>query len=332
MKRPLFVFAGQSNMMGAAVNPAKEQVYYNDSYEYLHKPRRFGESIGKFKKEGFPVGEFSYKNLDEAYEKGASSETKSTLVDYMKNSFFCPAMNELKNDETKERYKLEEFSEDRFPPMCASMAPYIVKGLEDNGYVCAYTHIAKGGMDIKYFIEGDAADYFYRKSADFFADSEKRFATDDTSEKILVWHQGESDVNNGCDYYVEALGKLWEKAKNIGFTKLLIIRVGYWAVDEITEIMRAQEIFCRKTEDAYIVTRAASFIEWCPSVSRRMMDWEVPDEFNEKCRDAYLGYWNGHLNEKGFRTIAKYAVPNIIRIVYEGKDAVLEEEQVNALK
>lgn len=51
MERPLFVFAGQSNMMGACVYPPYKQIIFQDSYEYIHKPKRFGVQIGGFKKE-----------------------------------------------------------------------------------------------------------------------------------------------------------------------------------------------------------------------------------------------------------------------------------------
>ena len=67
MKRPLFVNSGQSNMMGAAVYPAREQIYFENSFEYLHKPKRFGEKLGEFKNYGFPCGEFSYKDIEKAY-------------------------------------------------------------------------------------------------------------------------------------------------------------------------------------------------------------------------------------------------------------------------
>ena len=41
MKRPLFVFAGQSNMMGAPVFPAKEQIYY--TFQALTTCRHFSK-------------------------------------------------------------------------------------------------------------------------------------------------------------------------------------------------------------------------------------------------------------------------------------------------
>ena len=56
MKRPLLVFAGQSNMMGAAVFEATRQIHFKNSFEYLHKPKRFGSAIGDFKNFGFPAG------------------------------------------------------------------------------------------------------------------------------------------------------------------------------------------------------------------------------------------------------------------------------------
>ena len=63
VKRPLFVFAGQSNMEGGAAYPPSEQIRFSDSYEYLHKPRRFGEERGVFKKTAYPAGEFSYETV-----------------------------------------------------------------------------------------------------------------------------------------------------------------------------------------------------------------------------------------------------------------------------
>ena len=84
-QRELFVFAGQSNMMGACVYPAKEQIIFKSSYEYLHKPKRFGECIGAFKAEAFPSGEFSYRNLARAYTDDADFTVKSSLANYVTN-------------------------------------------------------------------------------------------------------------------------------------------------------------------------------------------------------------------------------------------------------
>ncbi|MBE6538683.1 MAG: hypothetical protein E7671_04370 [Ruminococcaceae bacterium] len=189
MKRPLFVFAGQSNMVGAATYPATEQVYFEKSFEYLHKKKRLGAKMGEFKTYGFPTGEFAYKDLKAAYGENPDLDMKSTLGKYDDNSFFCPSMNDIANEETKQRFSFYHFSESNLR-MSSSLAPFIVKGLEEKGYACAYTHMASGGVPIRHFTDGGAAEYFYEKVADFFADCEERFAGDDMSERVLFWHQG----------------------------------------------------------------------------------------------------------------------------------------------
>ena len=56
MRRDLFVFAGQSNMVGASVFPPKYSLCTKNSYEYKHKMRRLGMSTGEFVPAGYPVG------------------------------------------------------------------------------------------------------------------------------------------------------------------------------------------------------------------------------------------------------------------------------------
>ena len=323
MKRPLFVFAGQSNMMGAAVYEASEQIYYENSYEYLHKPRRFGATIGQFKTYGFPTGEFSYKDLKLAYGDFQNGEVKSSLNDYQQNCYFCPSMNNLNRP-------FADFSESTHN-MASSLAPYIVKGLEEKGLACAYTHIAKGGVAIDHYLEGQAAYYFAEKVTDFFADCAVRFKEDDIDEKVLVWLQGESDSDSGYEYYMDALRRLWSSAKRVGFTKFFIIRVGYWGSENIVDVMRAQEDFSREMKDAFIITRVCSFMEF---YGQDTNGWFCDGDSNDFtfCRDSFYGYDNQHINEKGFRLIAQYAVPNIIRILYEGGEPVLEQERIFGIK
>jgi len=328
MKRPLFVFAGQSNMMGAAVLEATGQIHYKNSFEYLHKPRRLGASSGDFKNYGFPTGEFSYIDLSAAYGNNKSADKKSQLADYQQNTYFCPSMCNFKDAKDKSVYSFAKFSE-ASNRHGVSLAPFIVKNLEEAGFYCAYTHIAKGGVPIKHFLEGDAAEYFSQKVNHFFEDSEKRFCNDDTTEKVLVWLQGESDAGNTYEYYLEGLNKLWNNAKSLGFTRFMVVRVDFFGNLNITEIMRAQEDFCRTTENAYIITRVASFFDCCKT-DNHMTFTKTDPEF-DACRDSFYGYANEHINEKGFKVIAKYATPNIIRIIFEGKEPILEEEIVEPL-
>ncbi len=325
MKRPLLVFAGQSNMMGAAVYPAKEQIEFKNSVEYLHKPRRFGQPTGRFKTFGFPTGEFSYIDLS---SYGTDHESLSTLTDYGKNTHFCPSMYNLKEEREKTIYPFCHFSEATVG-QAVSPAPILVRELENAGLACAYTHIAKGGAPIRHFLEGEAADYFDRKATDFFTDAAARYPDDDTSDRVLIWLQGESDIENGCTYYRDALKSLWARCKSLGFTRFLIIRVGFWDHAGIADIMLTQEQFCAETPDAFILTRAASYLHhpdqpkgWLP---------ELGEEFT-LCRDSYFGFANHHINEKGFETIARYALPNLIRILWENQEPILESEQVAALR
>ena len=329
MIRPLLVFAGQSNMMGASVYPASEQIYFKNSFESMHKAQRFGEAMGSFKSYGFPCGEFSYKDLFEAYGDGCATCAKSSLSNYGKNTFFCPSMCNLKNDEDKSEYPFAHFSE-ATAPMGVSIAPYMVKGLEEAGYSCAYAHIAKGAVPIEHYLSGGAADYFDQKVSDFFADCEKKFPDDDTSERVLFWLQGESNANDNCVDYKNKLSLLWERAKNLGFTKFCIIRVGFWGNENITEVMRAQEEFCKETEGAYMLTRVCSYFEF---KGQNAENWFVSPPSSEfsLCRDSFYGFTNQHVNEKGFKVITKYALPNLIRILYEDKEPILEKELISAL-
>lgn len=97
------------------------------------------------------------------------------------------------------------------------------------------------------------------------------------------------------------------------------------------DVMRAQEDFCKNTEGAYIITRVCSFIPWDFQQGSEWFDGELDEEFS-LCRDKFLGFDNHHINEKGFKLVAKYAVPNIIRILIENRNPQLEEERVKLLK
>ena len=324
-RRPLFVFAGQSNMMGAAVYPQSEQIYFENSFEYLHKPKRMGEPFGAFKNYGFPSGEFSYVDLKAAYGNITLPLFKSKLNHYERNTYFCPSMANLEDDEAKTTEFFNTYSE-RNATVGTCLAPFVVKGLEENGYPCCYAHIAKGSVPIKYYLEGGAADYFEQKVTDFFKESARKFPEDDTSDKILVWLQGESDGSSSYEYYLCQLELLWQKAKKLGFNKFFIIRIGYWNLKSISEIMRAQEDFCKRTENAFIVTRVLSYFTH-PTLNEDGWFKTSPAPECRDCRDSFKGFNNNHINEKGFRVVAEHAVPNIIRIL-NGENPILEPENI----
>ena len=342
-KRPLFVFAGQSNMMGAAVYPASEQIYYKDSYEYLHKPRRLGADTGTFKKYGFPSGEFSYRDLQAAYGEVtlAAGEKQSELADYSANTLFVSSLCNLKDDEQKLMESFSKYSE-KTMNQGVCLPPFWVQELEKEGYSCAYAHIAKGAVSIMHFLGEDvspvkademareASAYFAEKVKAFFEDCEKQFVGDDMSVKALVWLQGESDAAYGYQYYKTALSVLWDKARALGFTHFFCIRVDYFGNPGILDVMKAQEDFCAETPDAYMLTRACSFMPYAGHDDKDWFVGEIPPEYHD-CRDSFYGFPNQHINEKGFCLIAKRSVANFIKLMAKGQIPELEPELIKAM-
>ena len=362
MKRDLFVFAGQSNMMGASVYPPKKTLSIRDSYEYKHKPKRLGEAEGRFTLVSYPVGEFSYADLDLAYRaEMTNARGESFLHDYAKNTFFCPAMSNMKSDTEKSLYTFPSFSE-ATAQNGVTLAPFLAEKWEELGNRCAFAHIAKGGVSIDYFMTDDmiaeyalrldrynqkygtsydatvpedhrksgAPEYFLEKCKDFFADAEKHFEGDDLSNRCFFWLQGESDTKRSATEYEIKLSILWEQLKAIGFTHFFCIRVDYFNTDNIYRVMQAQENFVSHHEDAYMLTRIASYFTHS---EQNEDEWFLspPTDECRNCRDSFYGYPNQHINEKGFLTIAERAVKNLEHVLIHGNSPILEEENIRLL-
>ncbi len=358
-RRDLFVFAGQSNMMGAAVLPPKKPICVADSYEYKHKAKRLGSKRGEFVLAGYPCGEFSY--TDEMFEKAYLSDNtdisgNSHLDKYTPNTYFCPAMCNLKNFENHEQYAFDYFSESSFKSG-STLAPLFAVEWEKRGQQSAYAHIAKGGVSIVHYFNSEMIDeynrrasehnkknnntlpfinekkamwlgasaYFDRKVKDFFADAKERFAGDDMTNKVFVWCQGESNSILSKDNYKIRMEILWEHAQELGFTHFFCVRVGNWRVSgDICCVMKAQEEFCAENKNCHIITRAMSFM-LNPGVDTD--DWfaENPEDEYRDCRDSCFGFGNSHINEKGFALIAERMADNTLR-VFDGKKPILEKE------
>ena len=362
MKRDLFVFAGQSNMMGASVLFPKKEVLLSRSFEYKHNPRRLGAPTGNFVSTVYPVGEFSYSDLEKAYAPAMTSENgASLLADYVQSTYFCPAMANFQSAEEKSVFPFPAFSE-ATAQNGATLAPLLAEQWEQAGYACAYTHIAKGGVTIAYYFTDEmaeeyarriekynqengtrysalftesqlmpgAADYFFEKCTDFLADSKTRFPDDNLDNKCFFWLQGEGDVHRSAVEYEIKMDILWDRLKKLGFTHFFCIRVDYFGDDRISEIMKAQENFTARHQDAYMLTRAASYFTY---PGQNEQEWFVtpPDEEYRLCRDSFFGYSNQHINEKGFSVIAAHGVKNLYRVLIEKKEPILEEENIRAL-
>ncbi|MBR3933106.1 MAG: hypothetical protein IKJ68_04285 [Clostridia bacterium] len=362
MRRDLFVFAGQSNMMGASVFPPKYPLCTKRSYEYKHKMRRLGMPTGEFVPVGYPVGEFSYKDMDLAYAPDlVNKRGDSRLSNYVENTYFCPSMSNLKSEADKEVFPFATFSE-ADAPMGATLAPFVANEWEKKGYACTYAHIAKGGVSIDYYFTDDmvqeykdrikawnrthgtslnpdisnnlrmngAADYFFEKCADFLSDAETAFAEDNLASRCFFWLQGEADTNLSANEYKIKLEILWETLKQTGFTYFFCLRVDFFGETSIDRIMQAQEQFVNDHEDAYMLTRAASYFLYA---GRDEKDWFItqPGEEYRFCRDSFFGYPNQHINEKGFLLLAQRATQNIVRILIRGEAPMLEEENIKTL-
>ena len=357
-KRELLVFAGQSNMMGASVYPPRDPAKSLDSFEYKHAPRRrFGK--GEFVLGAHPAGEFSYVDTERAYSEAyLQADGKSTLTNYWDNTYFCPAMANLRAEEGKELYRFIDFSEATMQAG-ASLPPLLARAWEARGGCSAYAHIAKGGMSIRHFLtremgehysriiekhneeSGDslstdprladqqagAAEYFLEKCRDFFEEARERFPTEDTSEKILVWIQGESDADRTAVEYEAYLSALWEGLREIGFTKFFMLRIDFWGDVRIRAVMDAQERFCRHNKDAYMMSRALSFIPYAEPTGLLS---SVTDEYRF-CRDNAYGFNNPHLNEKAFILAAERVADNMVRVLRMGEEPLLEAERVVGL-
>ena len=94
--------------------------------------------------------------------------------------------------------------------------------------------------------------------------------------------------------------------------------------------MRAEESFTEKTKDAFMLTRAASYFNYA---GQDECDWFVSDNEEEYkfCRDSFYGFGNQHFNEKGFSVIAKHSINNLYRVLIEGKDPILEAENIKKM-
>jgi hypothetical protein len=91
--------------------------------------------------------------------------------------------------------------------------------------------------------------------------------------------------------------------------------------------MKAQENFVAKHGDAFMLTRAASYFTF-PGQEEEGWFVTPPSEEYRNCRDSWFGFKNDHINEKGFKVIAEHSVKNLYRVLREGKEPILEEENI----
>lgn len=349
MQFDLFVFSGQSNMMGACVLPPKHELKIGRSLEYKYKPVHQGTGDGFFLPVSYDCGEFLYKDISAAYAK-TDEEGRSLMRDYENNTYFVSALSNLKSEKEKTVFPFSEYSESTKNTAC-SIVPYFCEEWERLGKAALVAHIAQGSAPIKHFFskamtdeynafaaerglaklccDGEAERVFIKKCRAFFADAEKAFGARKMGEKVLVWNQGESDSADSAEEYEKKLCIFWNKAKEAGFDKLFILRCSFWGTHKTANVMAAQEHFALTHDDAFIITRAFSLMPdagFMPNIADFYT--EVPGEEYYFCRDSYYGYSNPHINEKGFMLAAKTAARNAFRVLKEHKEPSLERDTV----
>ena len=349
----LFVFAGQSNMMGAAVLEPQIDSFTDQSLEYKYMPKLRGAQTGSFVSAQNSAGEWYYRDLNAAYgEQLHNLSYKSPLSNYTENTHFCPAM----------RNGIKGFSAQSETDMytSASLPPYFVTEYASYGHASIYAHMAKGAVKIThYFTEemmdqynalisayntengkayrlltladlsgaGDAFDAKYTSMVD---DYDILAPDQSIQNKCFVWLQGESEGGSYMEYKLK-MQVLWTHLQELGFTHFFVLRVGYWGSTAVLNIIRAQEDFCAENENCYIVTRAPSLIPYPGATTDNWWIREPSAEY-DNCRDSDLvDSGNHHFNEKAMQIFAERAAENIHRILHLGLDPILEEENIRGM-
>jgi lysophospholipase L1-like esterase len=350
----LFVFAGQSNMMGAAHLAPVDNPVTIDSYEYKYQNVLKGGDKGEFVYAQNPAGDWHYMDAGVAYGQQYLDVAtgKSKQSNYSSTMYFIPACR----DQEKGFGGQSEYL--NYPS--ATMAPYFAQYYSELGRKCVYAHMAKGACKIIHYFTTDAMEEYNRLISDYNTANSTSYATLTSSDlsgagdafdakykamlrdyaefapdktianKCFVWLQGESDVHVYAQYKLR-LQALWAHLQSLGFTHFFILRVGFWGSTSVINEIKAQTDFCAENENCYIVTKAPSLI---PHPSANTTNWWISEPSSEyaDCRDSYLANTtNHHFNEKAHKIFARRSAENINRILHLGLPPVLEEENIKGL-
>lgn len=351
----LFVFAGQSNMMGAAHLPPVDNPITYDSFEYKYQNVLKGGKKGEFVYAQNPAGDWHYMDTDTAYGEQYldAASGKSKQANYSSTMYFIPACR----DQEKGFSGQSEYQ--NYPS--ATMAPYFAQYYSELGRKCVYAHMAKGSCKIVHYFTESAMDEYNRLITEYNSANSTSYATLTSSSlsgagdafdakykamlkdyaafapentiinKCFVWLQGEGDTHKYAEYKLK-LQALWSHLQSLGFTHFFILRVGYWGSTSVINEIRAQEDFCEENENCYIVSRAPSLI---PHPSATVNNWWIsePSEEYADCRDSYLASTsNHHFNEKAHKIFARRSAENINRVLHLGLEPILEDENIKGME
>lgn len=322
----LLYFCGQSNMVGAAALPAVGEPDVKHCEEYKYSLIARGGSHGIFVPVTFDCGEFLFKDPGKAYESTDESG-RSLLTNYRDNCYSTSAISNAKADGTKDTFQFTGISESNHVPS-PSLAPYFCAEWEKLGCRASIANFSKGSTKIDYFTT-EAAEVMKDKGKAFLREACERYGRENIGSRVFVWLQGESDQGDSTEEYKRKMKTLHQIVTGIGFDIFTVIRVGYWFSKNCSDIMRAQEDFCRENKNCYILTRTMSFMtDVCNDSDVSGWYTKMPADKYRHCRDSLDGYRNSHINARGFKIIAKRMAKNLYRILREGKKPVLEHDIV----
>ena len=351
----MLVFAGQSNMMGAAHLAPADNPITTDSFEYKYQAVLKGGDKGEFVYAQNPAGDWHYMDTEEAYgEQYLDASTgKSKLANYSSTMYFIPACRDQEKGFSGQSEYLN------YPS--ATMAPYFAQYYSELGHKCVYAHMAKGSCKIVHYFTSDAMEEYNRLITEYNSANSTSYATLTSSSlsgagdafdakfnamlkdyaefapettianKCFVWLQGESDVHVYAEYKLR-LEALWSHLQSLGFTHFFILRVGFWGSASVINEIKAQTDFCEENENCYIITRAPSLI---PHPGATTDNWWIrePSEEYADCRDSYLASTsNHHFNEKAHKIFARRSAENIHRILHLGLPPILEDENIKGME
>lgn len=353
-KIDLFVFGGQSNMMGAAHLPPVESPITYYAFEYKYSPILKGGSKGEFIYAQNPAGDWHYKNPSTAYNSTNLDVAtgKSKLTNYASNTHFVAATYD------KELAFGSQSEFNHYPG--SSVPPNFAREYAKLGNPCIYAHMAKGSTQITHYFSNEdktqynalitaynsangtsyatltstsgASEAFDAKYNAMLRDYAEIEPNNTITNKCFLWLQGEGDAANSsyAEYKIK-LQVLWSHLQRLGFTHFFVLRVGYWGNTKIINIIKAQEDFCKENDNCYIVTRAPSLV---PYPGATTSNWWIkePDAKYAECRDSLItSTSNNHFNEKGHKLFAEVSANNVNRVLHLGLEPILEEENIKGM-
>lgn len=355
----LFVFSGQSNMMGGVFYedftagygpwPKTNGIVDVENTSYIQQPVYAEETAGSYE----------YKYLTDTFETVDYTNPTGELIKTEDGTALCKASGTYEINGT------------------TMVAPF-VKEYTAHGYKSISAHIALGGTQAcDWMTSSEIAQVLLSQEFDFHMQSGatpqstsprlvggdervllferkleamlqsfgREFPNGKIGSKNFVWLQGENDADalftatgltgdaatnamlGSMTLYKKCLEVLWTRLQSYGFDNFMIVRVGFWTnPNRDIAIMAAQEQFAAETEGVSVLTRAMSYM---PNPKSNYWGSQTVEEDYRLCRGVNYAIWgNPHLNEKGHIVIGTRSADMAAEILHGGTSYELEEELI----